>query len=230
MLFDLRGRGRRRAVRVIYLGLALLMGGGLVLFGIGSSQSGGLFDAISGGSGSTSATAAIDKRINGAVVLTRKRPTDPGPWATLAALRFQRANVAERTTAGTFTDKGLQGLRSAGAAWERHLALDPKQPNVRAARIMVQAYGAQGLNDLPKAVTALQIVTGAENPPNPQLFAQLAQLAYQAKDTRTGDLAADRAVALTDKSKRKQLKDALAQLKLAAAQPATTQTTASPTG
>ena len=34
MLFDLRGRGRRRTVQVIYLSLAILMGGGLVLFGI----------------------------------------------------------------------------------------------------------------------------------------------------------------------------------------------------
>ena len=33
MLFDLRGRGRRRTIQVIYLGLAVLMGGGLVLFG-----------------------------------------------------------------------------------------------------------------------------------------------------------------------------------------------------
>ena len=32
MLFDLRGRGRRRVVQVVYLGLALLLGGGLVLF------------------------------------------------------------------------------------------------------------------------------------------------------------------------------------------------------
>ena len=47
MLFDLRGRGRRRTVQVIYLSLALLMGGGLVLFGIGSDQSGGLVDAFS---------------------------------------------------------------------------------------------------------------------------------------------------------------------------------------
>ena len=46
MLFDLRGRGRRRTVQVIYLSLAILMGGGLVLFGIGGATSGGLIDAI----------------------------------------------------------------------------------------------------------------------------------------------------------------------------------------
>ncbi len=53
MLFDLRGRGRRRTVQVIYLGLAVLMGGGLVLFGIGGATPGGLFDAVSGNSSST---------------------------------------------------------------------------------------------------------------------------------------------------------------------------------
>ncbi len=41
MLFDLRGRGRRRTVRVIYTGLALLMGVGLVGFGIGGGFGGG---------------------------------------------------------------------------------------------------------------------------------------------------------------------------------------------
>ena len=46
MLFDLRGRGRRRTVQTIYLTLAILLGGGLVLFGIGGSVSGGLFDAL----------------------------------------------------------------------------------------------------------------------------------------------------------------------------------------
>ena len=53
MLFDLRGR-RRRAVQVTYLMLALLMGGGLVLFGIGGSVSGGLIDAFKGTGGGSS--------------------------------------------------------------------------------------------------------------------------------------------------------------------------------
>src|SRR5215213_5991074 len=50
MLFDLRGR-RRRAVQATYLMLAVLMGGGLVLFGIGGDVSGGLIDAFKGGGG-----------------------------------------------------------------------------------------------------------------------------------------------------------------------------------
>src|SRR5512132_2401536 len=62
MLFDLRGR-RRRAVQGTYLLLALLMGGGLVLFGVGGDVSGGLLDAFKGGGG-PSANSAFQDRID----------------------------------------------------------------------------------------------------------------------------------------------------------------------
>ena len=46
MLFDLRSGARRRTVKVVYLGLALLMFVGFVGFSIGSSGlSGGIVDA-----------------------------------------------------------------------------------------------------------------------------------------------------------------------------------------
>ena len=49
MLFDLRSGGRRRTVKTVYLGLALLMFVGFVGFGIGSSGlGGGIGDAITG--------------------------------------------------------------------------------------------------------------------------------------------------------------------------------------
>ncbi len=62
MLFDLRGRGRRRTVQVIYLGLALLIGAGLVFFGVGAGVGGGgLLNSLTGNesSGSTSFSAQI---------------------------------------------------------------------------------------------------------------------------------------------------------------------------
>ena len=62
MLFDLRGR-RRRAVQATYLTLAVLMGGGLVLFGIGGGTSGGIVDAITGNGSGGSADTSLDKRI-----------------------------------------------------------------------------------------------------------------------------------------------------------------------
>jgi hypothetical protein len=205
MLFDLRGRGRRRTVQVIYLSLALLMGGGLVLFGIGSDQSGGLVDAFtddaqSGGS----AAETIDKRIDAQLVKVRANPRNADAWAQLAIARFQRAGVNGVVQDGSYTDDGRRRLGLAADAWERHLALDPKQPNLRAANLMVQAY--QGLGELPKAVRAKQLVTAAERPPSSNLYQQLAALAYQAGDNRLGDLASNRAVDLAPAAERKQLR------------------------
>jgi hypothetical protein len=231
MLFDLRGRGRRRTVQAIYLSLALLMGGGLVLFGIGSNTSGGgILDAVVGdGSSGDSATKTIDKRIDAQLARTRATPRDPAVWAELARLRYQRAGIdGIGADDVTYTDKGKQKLRLAAQAWERHLALDPKQPNARVAKIMVQVYAASGINQPTKAVQAMQIVTAAEKPPSSNLYAQLAQLAYQANDTRTGDLAAGRAVDLADAKDKKQLRTALQGIKTqAAAQAAGATTTAS---
>ena len=221
MLFDLRGRGRRRTVQAIYLSLAILMGGGLVLFGIGSDQQGGLFDAFSGeNSGGGSATEAVDKRVESLVARTRTSPKDPDVWAQLAVARFQRAGVDGIRQDGTYSDDGKRRLGLAAAAWERHLALEPKQPSVRAANLMVQAYGAGGLNELKKAVQAKQIVTDDEKPPSSNLYAQLAVLAYQAGETRTGDLAATRAVDLAPAADRKQLRSTLRILKEQAAKDA----------
>ncbi|HEX8206984.1 MAG TPA: hypothetical protein VF587_13065, partial [Solirubrobacteraceae bacterium] len=75
MLFDLRGRGRRRTVQVIYLSLAILMGGGLVLFGIGGDVQGGLVDAFSenGGTGN----GQIDDLVESAEERTTANPRDP---------------------------------------------------------------------------------------------------------------------------------------------------------
>jgi len=215
MLFDLRGRGRRRTVQALYACLAILMGVTFVGFGIGSDVSGGLVDAFLGdGSSSTSPSSAIDKRIDGALAKTKANPKDSQAWALLAQLRFQRAGIDGLAADGiTYTAGGKAKLRLASQAWERHLALDPKQPDVRTAKFMVQAYDKPGLNQLSKAVRAKEIVTAAEKPPNSNLYAQLALLSYQAGETRQGDLAADRAVELAEKSERKSLRDQLKALK-----------------
>src|SRR5918992_4487779 len=67
MLFDLQGK-RRRVVQATYLTLAVLMGGGLVLFGIGSDAGqGGLFDAVfgtDGGGNGGSLNEEIQKRVD----------------------------------------------------------------------------------------------------------------------------------------------------------------------
>jgi hypothetical protein len=215
MLFDLRGRGRRRAIQAIYLSLAILMGGGLVLFGIGSDQQGGIVDAVVGEEGSgESATETLDNRIKAAIAKTQATPREPAAWAELARLRYQRASLDGLAADDiTYTAQGKQKLALAATAWERHLDLEPKEPNARVARLMVQAYDTGGLGEPLKAMRAMQIVTAAEDPPSSNLYAQLARLAYTAGETRTGDLAADRSVDLADDKDKKALRAQLDLLK-----------------
>src|SRR3954454_17552277 len=122
MLFDLRGK-RRRVIQGIYLALAVLMGGGLVLFGIGGNVGGGLFDAITGNNSSStgpSITSQDEKRNEDAV---KRNPADAAAWAALARLRYQDATVGDNVdqTTGTFTAKGKAVLRGSDAAWQRYL-------------------------------------------------------------------------------------------------------------
>jgi hypothetical protein len=218
MLFDLRGRGRRRTVQVIYLTLALLMGGGLIFFGIGGATSGGLLDAFkSDGGGGTSADKVLEQRQSGLEKRTQVNPRDARAWAVLADARFQLATAGANydQTNGVYTAKGKAALRSAAAAWQRHLALSPEKPNTRVANEMVQAYGATGLRNYGEAVKALEFVIDATPKPTYQTYAQLAVLAHGAKQTRKEKLATDKAADLAPKGQAKTVRD---QIKAAAQQ------------
>ncbi len=218
MLFDLRGKGRRRAIKVIYSSLALLLGGGLVLFGIGGEVQGGLFDAVSGDG--TAVEDIYSERIDAAEKRVAVNPQDAVSWAGLAKLRFQQAGTGENfnQNSGAFTQGGLTELRKSETAWEKYLALKPEKPDDQVANLMVQAF--IGLNKLPKAVQAMEIVVDAREP-TPQLFAQLATYSYAAGQTRKGDLAKDKAIELAPKEDREQIKAQLESAKTQATQQAT---------
>ena len=217
MLFDLRGKGRRRTVRVIYLSLAVLMGGGLVFFGVGGNVSGGLLNAFdSNGGGSVSNT--FEKRVERYEARVRKNPRDAAAWAELARARYQETSTGENYDQGTssFTDKGVAKLREVENAWDRYVALDPPKPNADVANLMVQAFGPSGLNKLDKAVSAMEIVVDGR-PESAALYGQLAYLAYQAGQTRKAELASEKAIALTPKEQRQDMKDQLNQYRQQAA-------------
>ena len=204
MLFDLRGRGRRRTVQAIYLTLAVLMGGGLVLFGIGGSVSGGLFDALGltgGGGPSTSAQEQLEKQERAALRRTRANPKDPVAWATLTRLRYQQAGQGDNydQNTGQFTASGRRELLGASRAWERHLKL-AKQPDPNVAILMMQAYAPLGLNQPQEGVGAAEVVVEAR--PSSQTYYQLSLFAYQAGQKRKSDLAAEKAVSLAPKDQR----------------------------
>jgi tetratricopeptide (TPR) repeat protein len=211
MLFDLRGRGRRRTVQVIYLSLALLMGGGLVLFGIGGATSGGLVDAIQGGSGGQSADDVFEKRVDALEKRTQANPRDARAWNELASLRFAVAgSTGYDQNQRVYATKGKTELRNANAAWQRYLALNPPKPDADTAVKMVQALGDQGLRQYPEAVRAMEIVID-NRPATYQLYAQLAVLAHGAKQTRKATLSTGKAVELAPKNQRKAVRDAIKQ-------------------
>jgi hypothetical protein len=212
MLFDLRSAGRRRTVKLVYLGLALLMFVGFVGFSIGSSGlSGGIVDAITGnrgsGNGADVATKRLQTRIDNAARQTRTNPSEPAAWAALARARLQIASVGDNFDPATsnYTAAGKRQLAAAGQAWDKYTALNPKKPDEGLARQMIQAF--LSLNQTAKAVSAQEIVTEVDA--TQQTFTNLALLAYQAGQTRKGDLAADKAVSLAPKKQRKDLKSQL---------------------
>jgi hypothetical protein len=212
MLFDLQSRGRRSAVKVIYLGLAILMGGGLVLFGIGTGTGGGgLFDVFNGSSSSTSAQVSSAEKHAAREV--RLRPQDPNAWADLARARYQTAGLGGNydQAANTFTTDGRAKLATAATAWQHYLKLDPQHPDATLARLMTTAYSQDGLDQPADAATAIEIVT--EQQPSASAYATLAEYAYLAGQLRKGDLAAGKAVQLAPPAQQRLMRVQLANVR-----------------
>jgi hypothetical protein len=211
MLFDLRSRGRRRTVQAVYLGLAVLMGGGLVLFGVGAGNGfGGILNAFTGGS-SGAQTQVVSQAEKNALAQTKLHPTDPAGWANLVQARWTSAGQGSNynTSTGTFTASGQKELAATTQAWEHYLTLI-KQPDPNLAILAARAYAATG--NYSGEASAWEIETLA-NPTEAKGFECLAASAYAAKQTRKGDLATTKALSLVPKLSRATLKTQLEQAK-----------------
>src|SRR3954462_4456798 len=157
MLFDLQGK-RRRVVQATYLILAVLMGGGLVLFGVGSGDiSGGLFDAITGkdSNSSGSQNATINKRITRDQKALKLNPTNEGALADLVRAHYQLATDDADANTGAFGSAGKAELQKASRAWQRYVTVADK-PSDSLASLMLQAYAEGGLNSPGKAIDAAE--------------------------------------------------------------------------
>jgi tetratricopeptide (TPR) repeat protein len=226
MLFDLRGSGRRRTIKVVYVTLAFLMGGGLVLFGIGGSGalSGGLVDAITESDGGGDPDDRLRDLEQQATAAARANPEDAAAWAEVARARFNLASVGADPTTGEFSEEGRAQLEAASRAWEQHLELAGENPDSRVASLMAQGY--QVLGQFDKAATAQEVI--ALDRESVGAYTQLAILAYQAGQLRKGDLAKDKALELTEPDLREtlrgQLEGARAQAASAAASGSATPT------
>jgi len=212
MLFDLRGH-RRRFVQATYVLLAVLMGGGLVLFGIGGNASGGLFDAFSGGGGGGNGNSVAEKRIERADARLKANPRDQAALKDLIRANYQIAAAQADPNTGVIKKDGRDELQGASTAWERYLATGPERVEASLAFLMLQVYGQGGLNQPAKGVKAAELA--AEARPSASAYVQLTLYASLAKQGRKAELAGRKAIELAPKGERSSVKQQVEQAKAA---------------
>jgi predicted Zn-dependent protease len=230
MLFDLRSAGRRRMIKFVYGGLAVLMFSGFVFFGVGSSGlSGSIGDLLgqSNGGGKDTSVERLQAAVRTADAKAKAAPSNADAWKNLAQARLRLANVGDYfdPAKNQYTAAGVNQVNAAGTAWDKYVALKPTTPDDSVARQMIQAYIVVGKPD--KAVTIQEVLTEVE--PTQQTFQNLAILAYQAGNLRKGDLAAGKAVDLAPKDQKKDVKSQLDGIKQQAAQQQVQQLQPTPT-
>lgn len=155
MLFDLQG-SRKTAVKVIYLGLAVLMAGGLVLFGIGSSNApGGLADVF----GTNSSESAAKDNVKKYAEQVQKNPESAKALQSLIAARYTLAVDPKNFNQdkNTFSTAGKDQLNLLKKNWAAYLKATDQKPNAGTANFAVSAY--LGLEDAKGATAAQQIIT-----------------------------------------------------------------------
>lgn len=214
MLFDLRSRGRRQTVRVIYAFLALVMVVGLVGLGIGTGNSGGILNA-GGNGGSGGGSQLSDQALKKALNAVKKNPT-AGNWAALMQARLNAADSGSNydTTNSTFLAGGKKQLRLGAQAWQQFLKVADQKQKSGASFLQTSFLAAdiyqnlgQWANEANAWNYALGATAGTAQALKPSLC--LALSSYAAKQTSKGDLAAAEAVKLTSKLQRTTLKSTL---------------------
>ena len=214
MLFDLQGK-RRRVVQATYLMLAVLMGGGLVLFGIGGDVSGGLFDAFSERGGGGSGNEIIEERVERNEERVKANPDDEAARKELTRDYYSLAAAQPVGEDGRVPEEGQDELRKADANYRAYLALEPEKPDVSLALTALQIYDPNALNKPTQAKEAAALRARVQD--DSESYLALVQYATLAGDARTADLAAQKAVDLAPKKQRKAVKAAAEQAKMPAA-------------
>ena len=207
MLFDLSSGKRRRVVQVVYATLALLMGGSLVFFGIGSDAPGGLLDAVGLGSNSSGdSESGYEQQIEDAESQLEGNPNDPEALRDLARYRALDASsaVVRDETTGQVTEippEAQSGFEQAVEAWQRYLDTDPSRPDASVAASVAGAYVLLG--DAEGAAEAQQIVAEQQN--TALAYSELARFLYADFQFKAADEAAAKTAKLADASQREQI-------------------------
>ena len=215
MLFDLQSPRRRRVVRVVFGGLALIFAISFVFLGVGTGGAGSLGDLLGfGGGGSTS--TAFDGDISTAEAKVAANPNDTVALGDLVRLHYSAAN-SNTDSNGAPTSDGVQHLREAADAWNKYVKASKGNLAPTVALYALQVFDllaridfsqarsdtstAEALTDVNAAVDdwksaaqAAQVrIDKQPKTVNANSYLILAQYLYLAGDTKGGDQATAKA-------------------------------------
>jgi hypothetical protein len=205
VLFDLRGR-RRRFIQVVYATLAVLLGGGLILFGIGGDVSGGLLDGLGVGGGS-GGDSGFEDQIEDAEQRVQANPKDTDALLELVKLNYSSGNQQLEIDEATgqpigVPQEAVDSYQRAADAWDSYLNVGPKRPDPGGASTVAQAYfylavssdsASEAIVNLEGAAEAERVV--AEATPEVGPLTALARYLYLAGDTAAAEQAKQQALA-----------------------------------
>jgi hypothetical protein len=218
VLFDLQSPRRRRVVRVVFGGLAIIFAISFVFLGVGTGGGGFSFsDLFGGGSGSTS--TAFDDDIKAADAKLVVNPNDPTALASLVRLHYSAAN-SDTDSSGAPTSDGIQHLREAADAWNKYVKASKGDLSPTAAVYALNTFdllaridfstarsdttATEALTDINASVDDWKSAAQAqqvliEKQPNKATsnsFSTLAQYLYLSGDTKGGNQATAQAKAV----------------------------------
>lgn len=217
MLFDLRAPGRKRAIQVVYIVLAVVLVGGTILFGVGTGLPG-----IFGGNNSTGSTENLSdqnqERLEQLDKRVKANPRDAAAWGSIASVRFAVGfeKIPEDQTNAPADAKAE--FAKAATAWDKYVALDPDPIDVQVANRMAQAFQPEYLNRPAQWADAQGIATQAveakaekdQTDVPPETYITLLQAQYAAKRERLAKLTEAKLRAVTPKSQTKVLNATIA--------------------
>jgi hypothetical protein len=232
VLFDLQTPRRRRVVRVVFGGLALIFAISFVFLGVGTGGGGFSFSDLFGGGGGSNSNS-FDGDIKAAQEKLAINPNDASALASLVSFQYQAGRL-DADSNGNLNSDGEQHMRESVDAWNRYLkatggkpsrgpALFATQASLALARIDFNGVGqaASGTDQL----TSLQSVVDdlatagdaqlalAKQHPTAANYTNAAQFYYQAGKNQQGDAALAQAKALSKGNAASKLDSQMAQLK-----------------
>jgi hypothetical protein len=216
VLFDLQTPRRRRVVRVVFGGLAIVFAISFVFLGVGTGGGGFSFSDLFGGGSTSSTSTAFDSDIKAAEQKLQANPHDTATLALLVKLHYS-AGTANTDSNGVPTSDGEQQFREAADSWNKYVKqakgnLEPTAAvyalntfdllaRLDFSKARTDSSNTEALTDVNSAVTDWKTAAQAQqvlidkqpNKATSNSYATLAQYLYLAGDTQGGNQAAAKA-------------------------------------